>query len=205
MMFGSKVKYGITYKTNQKSFDIYRRKFEHDFKVNVVKQNLDGCKGLPFETMNAFIVSKVNLIKFYDIDTYVEMKNSMITIPLLESQTREPNEIIGLAKDVNENYLAIISGKNLIMDQQKPNQLFIFKRIRDTNTTEPDKFVQIKRIVIKDMPEFDSISMQFVFQTTKGGREPNSLIFAKMDKLMVLNYETEAIVDLYSYEVPLTR
>ena len=67
--------------------------------------------------MNAFIVSKVNLIKFYDIDTYVEMKNSMITIPLLESQTREPNEIIGLAKDVNENYLAIISGKNLIMDQ----------------------------------------------------------------------------------------
>ena len=71
--------------------------------------------------MNAFIVSKLNLIKFYDIDTCVEMKSCMITIPLLESQTREPNEIIGMAKDVNENYLAVISGKNLIMDQQKPN------------------------------------------------------------------------------------
>ena len=45
--------------------------------------------------------------------------------------------------------------------------------------------------MIKDLPEFDSISMQFVFQNTKGGREPNSIIFAKMDKLMVLNYESE--------------
>ena len=35
MCFGIKVKYGITYKTNQKSFDIHRRKFEHDFRVNV--------------------------------------------------------------------------------------------------------------------------------------------------------------------------
>ena len=36
MMFGSKVKYGITYKTNEKSFDIHRRKYEHDYLVNVV-------------------------------------------------------------------------------------------------------------------------------------------------------------------------
>ena len=63
----------------------------------------------------------------------------------------------------------------------------------------------IKRIVIKDMPEFDSISMQFVFQITKGGREPTSIIFAKKNKMMVLNYETEQITDLYEYEVPLTR
>ena len=35
MMFGSKVRYGVTYKTNQRSFDIYRRKFQHDFKVSI--------------------------------------------------------------------------------------------------------------------------------------------------------------------------
>lgn len=35
MMFGSAVRYCITYKTNQKSFDIYRRRYEHDFCVNV--------------------------------------------------------------------------------------------------------------------------------------------------------------------------
>lgn len=31
MMFGSKVKYGITYKNNSCSFEIYRRKYEHNF------------------------------------------------------------------------------------------------------------------------------------------------------------------------------
>ena len=35
MMFGKKVRYGITYKTNQRSFDIYRRKFMHNLKVCV--------------------------------------------------------------------------------------------------------------------------------------------------------------------------
>ena len=31
MMFGSKVRYCVTYKTNQKSFDVYRRRFIHNF------------------------------------------------------------------------------------------------------------------------------------------------------------------------------
>ena len=70
MMFGSKVKYCVTFKTNQRSFDIYRRKYEHDFKVNIVSENMDGCNGLPFEDMNAILVSKINKIKFYDIFTY---------------------------------------------------------------------------------------------------------------------------------------
>ena len=46
MMFGAKVRYGITYKTNQKAFTIYRRKYEHNFKVPVVSDNLEGSKGL---------------------------------------------------------------------------------------------------------------------------------------------------------------
>lgn len=70
MMFGSRVRYGITYKTNQLSFDIYRRKFIHDFKLNVVPCNLDGSRGLPVESMGAFLVSKIDKIHFYDMDTY---------------------------------------------------------------------------------------------------------------------------------------
>lgn len=83
----------------------------------MVKDNLDGCRGLPMESMNAFLVSKQNIIKFYDFESFNEMKSSLITIPLLESQTREPNEIISMQKDAEENYLAVISGKYLIKDQ----------------------------------------------------------------------------------------
>ena len=60
MMFGSKVKYCVTFKTNQKSFDIYRRKYEHQFRANVVKDNFDGSRALQIESINAFVVSKID-------------------------------------------------------------------------------------------------------------------------------------------------
>ena len=47
--------------------------------------------------------------------------------------------------------------------------------------------------------------MQFVFKITKGKRDPSTLIFAKMDQLMELNFDTEVTSVLYEYEVPLSR
>jgi hypothetical protein len=35
MMYGKRVKFCVTYKTSQKSFDIYRRRYQHNFKVPV--------------------------------------------------------------------------------------------------------------------------------------------------------------------------
>lgn len=117
MMFGSRVKYGITYKTNQRSFDIHRRKYEHDYKVNVVKTDFDGSRGLPIETMNAFLVSRGSQIRFYDIDTYQEIVERMIEIPLLKVNSREPNEIISMQMSESEQILVVCSGKNLIMNE----------------------------------------------------------------------------------------
>ena len=42
-------------------------------------------------------------------------------VKLLKTETREPNEVIALAACQNEEYLGIISGKNLIMNEQKTN------------------------------------------------------------------------------------
>jgi len=67
--------------------------------------------------MNLFVVSNINLIKFYDSDTYQEIKSCMITIPLLPSVSREPNEIISMQISQKEDFLAVISGKNLIMHE----------------------------------------------------------------------------------------
>jgi hypothetical protein len=41
LIFGSRVRYGIAYKTNTVGFEIYTRKYEHDFKMNVHAQNLE--------------------------------------------------------------------------------------------------------------------------------------------------------------------
>lgn len=96
MMFGPKVKYGITYKTNEQSFDIFRRKYVHDFKVNTVALDLDGSRGLPIESMEAFLVSKIDEIKFFDINSFKEIEDCRIKVPLLPSTTREKNQIISM-------------------------------------------------------------------------------------------------------------
>jgi hypothetical protein len=70
MMFGSKVRYCITYKTNQKSFDVWSRQYHHGFNSNVVSENLNGTIGLPMESMNTFLVGKIDQIKMYNIDTF---------------------------------------------------------------------------------------------------------------------------------------
>jgi hypothetical protein len=70
MMFGAKVKYGITYKINQRSFVIYRRKYLHNYQVNVVAENLEGSKGLELKSMDTFLCSKIDKVIMYDSMTF---------------------------------------------------------------------------------------------------------------------------------------
>lgn len=51
------------------------------------------------------------------------MVDSKISVPLLAkgADEREPNEIITMQISSNEMLLGVITGKNLIMKEQKPN------------------------------------------------------------------------------------
>jgi hypothetical protein len=89
MMFGSKVKYGIAYKNFQRSFVIYRRKYLHNFKVNVVDENLEGSKGLELKSMDIFLCSKIDKVVMYDSLNFEELGD--LPIKLLKTETREPN------------------------------------------------------------------------------------------------------------------
>jgi len=96
MLFGNKVKYGITYKSNERAFDVWTRKYTHNYSIQVVNKNLEGSLGLPMESINSFLVSNVNEINVYDLRTYEEIRGSLIKIPLETSTTRERNEIISM-------------------------------------------------------------------------------------------------------------
>lgn len=124
----------------------------HNFKVNVSAENLEGSKGLEYISMNQFLVTKIDKVIAYDCDTYQAIDE--LPIKLLVTETREPNEVIAMQKDQNEEYLAVISGKNLIANEQKTNQLFVYKRTHNNNPDERDKFEFLNRIVIKDIPIF---------------------------------------------------
>lgn len=89
MMFGSRVKYGITYKANQRSFAVYRRRYQHDFLVPVNTANLEGSVALEFKTMETYLLSRVDKILMYDVNNFVCYGE--VPIKLLAADTREPN------------------------------------------------------------------------------------------------------------------
>ena len=100
--------------------------------------------------------------------------------------------------------LAVITGKNLIMKEQKPNQLFLFKKVKNADPTKNDTFNLFKRILLKDNPKIGKISMQFYFRNIKG-REPFEIVFAKQDSIITLNFETDEVKTLCKYTAPLLK
>lgn len=117
MMFGRKVRNGVTYKTNQTGFDVYQRHSMHNLRVCVNADDFEGSRAVEIGSSNIFLVTKVNKILMYDSSSFKLCGN--IPISLLPTETREPNEIIGIEKSPCENWLAVVSGKNLVMNEQK--------------------------------------------------------------------------------------
>ena len=124
-------------------------------------------------------------------------------ITLLKTETREPNQIIALRKSKDDRYIACISGKNLIMKQQKPNQLFIFKRRPAQSNESKDQFEQVHRLRVKDIPIFNKVSVQFYFKALPPGQtEYTTLIFVKQDRILELDFtkpENECVETIYNF------
>lgn len=117
MMFGRRVRFGITYKTNQRSFEIYARKCMHNLKVCVQSENLEGAIAIELTKHKVFLVSKIDKVMMFDSENFKQIGS--IPITLLITETREPNQVIGITSSQDQKMLAIISGKNLVMSEQK--------------------------------------------------------------------------------------
>ena len=94
MMFGSKVRYGVTFKINDKGFDVHTRKYSHDFMVPFNDDNFEGslCQEIP--RMKILLISSVDKILIYDSVTLQFL--SYLSVTLLKSETREPNRVIAI-------------------------------------------------------------------------------------------------------------
>lgn len=136
----------------------------------------------------------------FDQDTF-EMCG-VIPIKLSDSLTRERTEILGIQKSKDENWLAVTSGKNLIMNEQKHIQLIIFKRIEATNPLEYDKFKISKRVVLKDIPEFRGVGVKFHFKNAEKGVDPDTIMCVNMECIFELNFVTKKVVIRHTFEEP---
>lgn len=70
MMFGSKVRFCVTFKTNQPNFSIYCRKYYHNFKVAISNENLEGAVGANIAKSQQYIIADDREVTIYDMETY---------------------------------------------------------------------------------------------------------------------------------------
>ena len=86
-MFGTRVRFCVTYKSNQKSFDVYRRRYQQNFKVPVNTEKLEGARGLELQSMNVFLVTNIDKVSILDGKTFKSVDE--LPIKLFASDTRE--------------------------------------------------------------------------------------------------------------------
>lgn len=91
-----------------------------------------------------------------DSETF-ELLDSLV-METKDSQTREPEQIVGMVKSEDENIIAIISGKTLVTQEQKFSQVFVLQR-------QPDnRYKLLKKIDAKVFePYLDEANMTFMF------------------------------------------
>ena len=76
--------------------------------------------------------------------------------------------------------------------------MFVFKKIDNSN------YELHKRIVVKDIPVFNKVCMQYHFKNPLADEDYTTLIFAKKDIIFELNFITEATKEIYKFSMPFT-
>tara|TARA_B110000285_G_C15117245_1_gene614851 strand:+ start:1192 stop:1995 length:804 start_codon:yes stop_codon:yes gene_type:complete len=136
-------------------------------------------------------------ISIYSSDSFQEINE--VPIIVVPSTTREQNEIICMQKSDDEKYLAVIAGKNLVMNEQKHNQLFIFIK-GDKKSTE---FKQHTKLSVSSMSFFDNVCTVFYFKNDPMAKKINTIIFSKKDSIFEMNFDTKKTNTLYKFKTPL--
>ena len=69
MMIGAAKRFSVTYTSNQRQFDIFTRKYMHNFRVNVDSTNFENQKALEISSSNILLVSLTDKILIFDVIT----------------------------------------------------------------------------------------------------------------------------------------
>lgn len=163
----------------------------------MVNGNLEGSKCIELVRHDIFLSTDINKVNIYDIESFKYIDK--LDIQLLEdTESREPNEIIAIQKCQNDEYIAVISGKKLIGNEEKINQLFVFRYVEGSN---PVKFEKVNRVVLKEMSEFKQTCMNFHFENIKDTKERSKIIFAKKNQIFSLDFIKTEIKVIYQFKL----
>ena len=93
------------------------------------------------------------------------------------------------------------------MDEEKINQLFIFRRKAnglEYDGERRDNFELHRRIVVKDNKLFGEVSTHFHFKRSEGTKK-DTLLFTTQEGIHEMNFDTEEIRQTYTFGIKLCR
>lgn len=73
MMIGAMKRYSITYKQNERSFDIYQRKYMHNLRVCVDDANYEGARAVEIASSNLVLLSKIDQVIMLDNQNFTKV------------------------------------------------------------------------------------------------------------------------------------
>lgn len=74
MMYGPRSRYCITFKVGQIGFNLYRRKYNHNYIVRANKHNFEGLDGICINSRKEYMIYDFNKVLVYDQQDFCLIK-----------------------------------------------------------------------------------------------------------------------------------
>ena len=101
----------------------------------------------------------------------------------------------------------MITGKNLVRNETKANQLFLYSV--ESNTDGSFRCLDFKkRILVKEIDKFDKVCTQYFFEEPEGmpdSAERTHMIFVSKFEIFRLNLQDETLDQLFEFVPPLVQ
>ena len=121
-MFGSRVRFAISYKTNQPGLMVFTRNYFHNFKVTINTENYEGAIGLNMSTKRRYVMARGLHVGICHQKTFKEEQSFDIYSHFANSC------VLYMTFNKNEKYLGLSVGIKLQKDATQVKELFIYKR-----------------------------------------------------------------------------
>ena len=125
MMFGSKVRFCVTFKQNEQDFYIWCRRYYHNFKCTVSAMDLEGAVGANLPSSRECVIAHGHEIKVQDIGW--EREAESFSIPTKDEGDKE---ILYITVSPDELRLGICVGQRLIKESFVVTEIIIYSRNR---------------------------------------------------------------------------
>ena len=134
MMFGSKVRFSVTFKQNEPTFNVWTRKYYHNFKVNKSKDNLEGAIGLNLDKEH-YVIGHGGQLRILRSKDHEE--SSRVDLPVAD----DAHEILYMTKTRDDLRIGICMGYHYKKQQIRITNILVYSRssIHEEFSLEKDR------------------------------------------------------------------